>query len=129
MPGGRPRAQIDKAQFENLCRLQCTQSEILGWFGITDKTLTRWCRDTYGKSFSEIFAEKREGGKISLRRAQWHLAEKNATMAIFLGKQYLGQKDVQGIEISQSTDATIAEMEAFFDDKKRNSQPPMDATD
>ena len=24
---------------------------------------------------------------------QWKLAEKNAAMAIFLGKQYLGQKD------------------------------------
>lgn len=31
---------------------------------------------------------------MSLRRMQWKLAEKNNSMAIFLGKQYLGQKDV-----------------------------------
>ena len=30
---------------------------------------------------------------MSLRRKQWNLAKTNATMAIWLGKQYLGQKD------------------------------------
>ena len=93
---GRPRAVIDKDQFEKLCGLQCTEAEILAWFGVTDKTLTRWCKETYKKSFSEIFKEKRETGKISLRRHQWRLAEKNAAMAIFLGKNYLGQRDDPG---------------------------------
>ena len=44
-------------------------------------------------NFSEVFKEKRGVGKISLRRAQFRLAEKNANMAIWLGKQYLGQSD------------------------------------
>ena len=44
-------------------------------------------------NFSEVFKEKRGLGKVSLRRNQWRLAEKSATMAIWLGKQYLGQKD------------------------------------
>ena len=30
---------------------------------------------------------------MSLRRKQWNLAETNASMAIFLGKQFLGQTD------------------------------------
>ena len=30
---------------------------------------------------------------MSLRRIQYKLAEKNTSMAIFLGKQYLGQRD------------------------------------
>lgn len=30
---------------------------------------------------------------MSLRRSQFRIAETNATMAIWLGKQYLGQKD------------------------------------
>lgn len=29
-----------------------------------------------------------------MRRSQWRLAEKNANMAIWLGKQYLDQKDI-----------------------------------
>ena len=94
-PGGRPKIELDKEQFEGLCRLQCTREEMLGWFGITDKTLTRWIKDTYGRkySFSAIFDEKRAGGKISLRRSQFRLAETNAALAIWLGKQYLGQTD------------------------------------
>ena len=90
---GRPKAQIDQKQFENLCRLQCTRDEICGWFSITDKTLNRWCKETYKKTFSAVYAEKRQGGRISLRRSQWRLSETNPTMAIWLGKQYLGQKD------------------------------------
>lgn len=93
MPGGRPLKQINQIEFEKLCVLQCTQEEICGWFGVTDKTLNSWCKRTYEQSFSEIFKEKRGVGKISLRRAQFQLAKKNANMAIWLGKQYLGQSD------------------------------------
>ena len=91
---GRPAKEIDQKQFENLCGLQCTRDEICGWFGVTPKTLDGWCKRTYGEHFSEVFAKKRGKGKISLRRMQWRLAEKNASMAIWLGKQYLDQKDV-----------------------------------
>lgn len=89
----RPRKEIDKKQFENLCGLQCTKEEICAWFEITDKTLDAWCKRTYRQSFSVVFAQKRGRGKISLRRSQFKLAEKNANMAIWLGKQYLDQKE------------------------------------
>lgn len=89
----RPQKEIDQKQFENLCGLQCTREEICGWFDVTDKTLESWCKRTYGNVFSLVFAQKRGKGKISLRRSQWRLAEKNANMAIWLGKQYLDQKD------------------------------------
>ena len=91
---GRRRKEIDQRQFENLCGLQCTLEEICGWFGVCSDTLEAWCKRTYKQNFSEIFKQKRGTGKISLRRAQFRLAEKNANMAIWLGKQYLGQKDV-----------------------------------
>ncbi len=89
----RPRKEIDQKQFENLCGLQCTLEEICGWFDVCSDTLETWCKRTYKRSFSEVFSQKRGVGKISLRRSQWRLAEKSASMAIFLGKQYLGQRD------------------------------------
>ena len=85
--------RIDKKQFENLCGLQCTLLEICDFFDVEDDTLNSWCKKTYGTTFSEVFKQKRGKGQISLRRMQWKLAEKNTAMAIFLGKQYLGQKD------------------------------------
>lgn len=90
---GRPRKQIDKIMFEKLCLIQCTQEEMCAVFACDENTLNAWCRRTYKKSFSEVFREKRGFGKVSLRRKQWQLAESSTAMAIFLGKNYLGQSD------------------------------------
>lgn len=98
---GRPKKQIDKKQFETLCGLQCTMLEICDALDVSDKTLNAWCKRTYGEYFSEVFAKKRGIGKISLRRMQFRLAEKNASMAIWLGKQYLEQRDV--VEVGLQT--------------------------
>ena len=80
-------------EFEKLCALQCTQQEICDFLEVDHKPLTRWCKRTYGKEYSQVYAEKKSGGKISLRRMQFRLAEKSAAMAIFLGKNILGQSD------------------------------------
>jgi hypothetical protein len=98
----RPRKEINQKQFENLCGLQCTKEEICAFFDITDKTLESWCRRTYKVGFSEIFRAKRELGRMSLRRSQMKMAETNPTMAIWLGKQYLGQRDNKDIVVKQT---------------------------
>jgi len=90
---GRPRKEIDPEVFEGLCRIQCTLQEIASWFKCSEDTIERWCKRTYKQTFAEAYKKYSASGKISLRRAQLKLAEKNATMAIWLGKQYLGQKD------------------------------------
>ena len=90
---GRPMIQIDQRNFEELCKMQCTEMEIAGFFGCSDETLNKWCKKTYKKTFEQCFAILRQGGKASLRRTQWRIAENNAAMAIFLGKNYLGQSD------------------------------------
>ena len=95
--------KIDKRQFENLCGLQCTLEEVCDFFDVNDKTLNSWCKSTYGTTFYEVFKTKRGKGQISLRRMQWKLAEKNASMAIFLGKQYLGQRDNLDIATTDMT--------------------------
>lgn len=89
----RPRKEIDSDQFEKLCGLQCTLAEISGWFGCSEDTIERWCKRTYSAGFADAFKRYSQSGKISLRRYQFKIAEKNAAMAIFLGKQYLGQRD------------------------------------
>lgn len=102
---GRPRIKIDKEQFEKLCALQCTLSEISAFFGCSDDTIERWCKRELKKSFADAFKENSAIGKTSLRRAQFKLAEKSAAMAIFLGKNLLGQRDVY--ESSEGDGVTI----------------------
>ena len=97
---GRPIKKIDKEQFETMCQVQCTLEEICLILGLTDKTLNKWCRETYGMTFSEVFRQKRELGKASLRRRQFALAKTNASMAIFLGKNWLGQKDTTEVDVN-----------------------------
>ena len=101
--GGRPTKELDRKLFENLCAIQCTRDEICSCLEVTDKTLDRWCKRTYGESFSAVYAQKRERGKMSLRRSQFKLAEKNATMAIWLGKQYLGQAETSTVDVAVTT--------------------------
>lgn len=91
---GRPKKEIPKEQFEKLCGLQCTKEEVAGFFNCSEDTIDRFCKREYKKSFAVVFKEHSANGKISLRRNQFKLSEKSAAMAIWLGKQYLGQKEV-----------------------------------
>ena len=116
--GGRPQIDISKTQFENLCKLQCTKEEIASWFNCSEDTIDRWCKRTYGESFAVVFKQKRGVGKISLRRSQFRMAQKNPTMAIWLGKQYLGQRDQQDITVSDRSEDTIKRMDEFFSKKE-----------
>ena len=120
MPAGRPRKEIDRKEFEKLCGLQCTVEEIAAWFDCSVDTIERWCEKEYGQKFAEVFSEKRSYGKISLRRTQWQLAEKNASMAIFLGKNYLGQRDAvdMSVEVGDKN-GEIAALNEYFEQRKK----------
>ena len=108
MATGRPQKEIDKKIFENLCGLQCTLEEIAGVFDCSADTIERWCKREYGETFAETYKKHSAKGKMSLRRTQFKLAEKSAAMAIFLGKNYLGQKD-NIIETDEQTLQAVGE--------------------
>lgn len=105
----RPRAEIDKTNFEKLCSLMCTEEEIAGFFDVSVDTLQRWCKRTYCKGFEAIYSLKNAKGKIVLRRYQMQLAEKYPAMAIFLGKQYLGQIEHPEESINDNTVKVVIE--------------------
>lgn len=125
----RPRIDIDKTQFEKLCGLQCTKEELAGYFECSEDTIERWCNREYKASFAVVFAQKRVTGKISLRRSQFRMAETNPTMAIWLGKQYLGQAERQEVSVSIQDDDTIREMEAYFDKQRASSGLTVEKSD
>ena len=108
MATGRPQKEIDKKIFENLCGLQCTLEEIAGVFDCSVDTIERWCKREYKETFAETYKKHSAKGKMSLRRTQFKLAEKSAAMAIFLGKNYLGQKD-NIIETDEQTLQAVGE--------------------
>jgi predicted metal-dependent hydrolase len=82
----RPKIEIDEEQVEKLAILGCTNNEIADFFECS--------KDTIERRFAAILSKGRASGKIRLRRIQMQIAEKgNAVMALWLGKQMLGQVD------------------------------------
>ena len=111
----RPRKQIDKKDFESLLTIQCSLAEVTAFFdhklnGCSEDTIERWCKRTYKKSFAEVSAIKKELGKISIRRAQFRMMERNPAALIWVSKQYLGQTDKAEIITNTITDNTRAEV-------------------
>lgn len=92
-PNGRPKKEITAASFEKLCSLQCTKEDIADVFECSVDTIENFCHEEYGESFSAVYKKYSATGRASLRRNQFKLSEKSAAMAIWLGKQYLGQRD------------------------------------
>ena len=115
--GGRPKKEIDQTLFEKLCGLQCTLDEIAGIFNCSSDTIERWCKRTYKEGFADTYKKHSANGKTSLRRAQFKLAEKSAAMAIWLGKQYLGQRDR---DIADAMDRSNGVLESLLE--LRNGQ-------
>lgn len=98
---GRPRNEYTEEQrllVTALARVQCTYDEIAEQTGISRGSLER--------DFGTAIKDGHEHGKASLRRAQWSTAAGgNATMQIWLGKQWLGQTDRQ--DINTTSDVTV----------------------
>ncbi len=101
---GRPLAEINYAQLDKLCAIQCTGEECAAFLGIDYDTLQRAIKRDKKSSFTEYYAQKSASGKISLRRRQFQAAEDgNSTMLVWLGKQWLGQSDKQEASSEQAT--------------------------
>ncbi len=90
---GRPRKVLNSTGLrvvEALAKVMCTEEEIAACLGVKTDTLHASHNE---KLFLGALGKGRENGKMSLRRHQFELSKVNATMAIWLGKQYLGQTD------------------------------------
>lgn len=92
------KPKLDPKQVENLAAIQCSYEEMAYVLGCDPSTLTKSAR------YSQAIEAGRARGRMSLKRKQWETAmQGSTTMQIWLGKQYLGQKDKQ--EITQDFDA------------------------
>lgn len=96
---GRPKLKLNdngENLIINLASYFCTEEEIAGCLGVTVETLKSKENE---QTFLECLKKGQNVGKKSLRRVQWDIAKSgNAVMAIWLGKQYLGQVDPDKVE-------------------------------
>ena len=102
---GRPKMLLNEVGIEtvkSLARIQCTDEEIASVLGVSVDLLTN--RNNKA-AFAAAKEQGQQSGKASLRRMQFQTAEAgNATMLIWLGKQYLGQKEKQDLSVETEQD-------------------------
>jgi hypothetical protein len=125
----RPKTEIDLAELEKLCGLQCTDEEIAAFFGVSKRTIVRRRRV---QRFNDVMDSAKAKGRISVRRSLFKLAAAgNVAAAIFLSKNLLGYRDVVNTEhtglaggpiqvaarpdFSQLTDEELAQLRAIAD--------------
>lgn len=78
---------IDRDLIWRLASIMCTYKEISEVVGLPEKTIKN--------NFADLIEKGRSVGKKSLRRAQFEKAiqDKDPRLLIFLGKNYLSQKE------------------------------------
>ena len=102
MAAGRPKKEIDYITVEKLANIMCTQEEIAAYLDLSIRKLQQ------DDEFMRVYKKGIDKGKMSLRRYQYKAAEAgDKTMLVWLGKQYLGQRDKNEIENSGSTTLTV----------------------
>lgn len=98
---GRPKKEFSdevERKIKQMALDNCHVDTIGMALGIAKNTLIR--------HFGTFITQKRAHGRTDLRRTQRKLAKKNPAMAIFLGKNELGQKDKQEHEHGITNDLT-----------------------
>ena len=121
---GRPKKVIDWVTFDKLCALHCTAEEIAGILGISTDTIDVALKKKK-TSFPEYFRQKSSNGKLSLRRKQYEVAMRgDKTMLIWLGKNWLNQKDKQEITNTITTDDSklVIDLGGFDKDKSNDNE-------
>lgn len=114
--GGRPpKLSPDEATLKiirGLGNIQATTRECAAFLEVTEPTYLKFKTD-----HPEVADAYRDGsgqGLVSLRRRQFKMAETNASMAIWLGKQYLGQVDK--VEAGVKAEITVSDARSKLED-------------
>lgn len=90
----RPRKEIDWSMVDKLLQAHTPGTEIAASFDMHPETFYDRVKKEFRTGFTEYCAQKRSKGKNNLRLSQLKKAlEGNTSMQIWLGKNWLGQKD------------------------------------
>ena len=96
--GGRPKKEFDLKQVEIFGKFRATYETMADYFGCSEQTIRRNIQDE-NSEFCKVYKKAFSNSKLKLSEAQFQYALKgNASLLIWLGKQYLGQTDKQETE-------------------------------
>lgn len=124
----RQRKRLTDKEWESvryMCMIHCTGEEIAGVMQMDYDTLNKNCKERYGMAISEYIKRNSTNGKMSLRRMQWKSAENgNIAMQIWLGKQWLGQRENLDMSVAmEDQEREVEALDDYFRRRKQNRTP------
>jgi hypothetical protein len=119
---GRPKIDINLDELERLSALNCTMPELAAFFKIPLRTLED--RFTNDPKVRDCIERGREVGKLSIRRKQIQIMNdtNSVPMAIWLGKQLLGQRDKHDVVTEDRTDSTLNDAVTIIEELLKDRQ-------
>lgn len=128
--GGRPFSVVADAKILKtvlgLGKIQATSKECAAVLGISEPTWINFKRNN--PEVAEAYTKGVGHGQVSLRRRQYRAAMRgNTTMMIWLGKQYLDQKDKKDIARTEAVSAQDARKKLMDIIERYQKHPELDA--
>lgn len=124
---GRPPIVFDWHLLDQLLSIFCTGEECAAVMNVDYDLIERSIKKVKRMSFTEYANIKKGNGRASLRRRQFRMAETNPALAIWLGKQYLGQRDEQTLRVEgqidhffELSDAELTDHETRIFERSKN---------
>ena len=98
----KPMTDVDYERAKGAAAVMATATEIAMMLGMDKATLDIRLKERGYDNFTDFKRQHRMIGKVSLRRAQFAKAlhDRNSALLIWLGKQYLDQKDQSSVNHS-----------------------------
>ena len=111
--GGAPKKPIDYDALDKMCAIHCTGEECAALLDVSYEHLNNQLKRDGNGGFLDYFTKKSANGKMSLRRRQYTAAvtDGNPTMMIWLGKQWLGQKEPEKADSESQESSSIQKVQ------------------
>ena len=110
------KIQIDWKKIDTMLGDLCSSIEVASALKISTEELNKAVMKKYRIDMDTYAKQKQADTLHKMRTSQKQLAETNATMSIWLGKQYLGQRDRKEEEpVIPEKNLLLNELEDFFE--------------
>lgn len=109
MAKGRPKIAIDFKYLDVICQRPISGEDVAAIMEVSKDTLERAVKKEFGITFAAFKDKKMSKLRLTILDKQLEILKKgNVTMAIWLGKQYCGQKDKTEISSDEVKPFTLA---------------------
>lgn len=105
----RPKKEMDHKTFDTAIQLPLIKADLAKLMGCSERHIDNYVKERFGESFCVIQDQNRQNFRKNILGKQYELAMKgNTALLIWLGKQYLDQRE--NVETSVKADNLVLKL-------------------